>query len=136
MTYVFTQDVPISAEVYGKIATKVGREPMKGLIVHVASKTTDGKLHYFDVWESKELCDQAFLERISPATRGVLSDSGATPMSEPERQVPVAMALPPSWDEYLSSLPHKDRHELRRKRRRVARERPKWAVRRFTRWIA
>lgn len=87
MTYVFTQDVPISAEVYGKIATKVGNEPMKGLIVHVASKTTDGKLHYFDVWESKELCDQAFLERISPATRGVLSDSGATPMSEPERQV-------------------------------------------------
>lgn len=87
MTYVFTQDVPISAEVYGKIATKVGAQPMKGLIVHVASKTADGKLHYFDVWESKELCDQAFNERISPATRRVLSESGATPPSEPERQV-------------------------------------------------
>ena len=85
MTYVFTQDVPISAEVYDKIATKVGSEPMKGLIVHVASKTTDGKLHYFDVWESKELCDRAFLERISPATRRVLSDNDT--ISEPERQV-------------------------------------------------
>ncbi len=87
MTYVFTQDAPISAEVYGKIATKVGSEPMKGLIVHVASKTTDGKLHYFDVWESKELCDRAFERRISPATRRVLSDSGATPLNETERQV-------------------------------------------------
>jgi hypothetical protein len=87
VTYVFTQDVPISAEVYGKIATKVGREPIKGLLMHVASKTADGKLHYFDVWESKELCDRAFEERISPATRRVLSDSGMTPTSEAERQV-------------------------------------------------
>jgi hypothetical protein len=87
VTYVFTQDVPISAEVYGKIATKVGREPMKGLILHVASKSTDGKLHYFDVWESKELCDRAFEERISPATRRVLNESGTTPISEPERLV-------------------------------------------------
>lgn len=43
MTYVFTQDVPINAEVYGKIATNIGREPMKGLVMHVASKTADGK---------------------------------------------------------------------------------------------
>jgi hypothetical protein len=84
---VFTQDVPISAEVYGKIATKVGAQPMKGLILHVASKSTDGKLHYFDVWESKELCDRAFEERISPATLRVLDESGAAPMSQPERQV-------------------------------------------------
>ena len=87
MTYVFTQDVPISAEVYGKIATKVGAQPMNGLILHVASKSTDGKLHYFDVWESKELCDRAFEERISPATQRVLNESGATPMNEPQRQV-------------------------------------------------
>jgi hypothetical protein len=87
VTYVFTQDVPISAEVYGKIATKVGAQPMKGLILHVASKSTDGKLHYFDVWESKELCDRAFEERISPATQRVLNESGATPMNEPQRQV-------------------------------------------------
>jgi len=87
VTYVFTQDVPISAEVYGKIATKVGAQPMNGLILHVASKSTDGKLHYFDVWESKELCDRAFEERISPATQRVLNESGATPMNEPQRQV-------------------------------------------------
>ena len=87
MTYVFTQDAPISAEVYGKIATKVGKEPLKGLITHVASKSTDGKMHYFDVWESKELCDRAFDERISPATQQVLRESGATPISEPKRLV-------------------------------------------------
>jgi hypothetical protein len=87
VTYVFTQDVPISAEVYGKIATNIGREPMKGLLMHVASKTGDGKLHYFDVWESKELCDRAFEERIAPATRRVLSDSAAPPASEAGRHV-------------------------------------------------
>jgi hypothetical protein len=87
VTYVFTQDVPISAEVYGKIVTKVGREPMKGLIVHVASKTADGKLHYFDVWESKELCDQAFQERIGPATERVLSESGTPLAGGSDRQV-------------------------------------------------
>ena len=87
MTYVFTQDAPISAEVYGKIATKVGAEPMAGLILHVASKTADGKLHYFDVWESKELCDRAFEQRISPATRRVLSDTGMTATSDTERRV-------------------------------------------------
>jgi CelD/BcsL family acetyltransferase involved in cellulose biosynthesis len=40
-----------------------------------------------------------------------------------EERCPV-LALPPSWDEYLARLPGKDRHELRRKMRRVERELP------------
>jgi CelD/BcsL family acetyltransferase involved in cellulose biosynthesis len=34
------------------------------------------------------------------------------------------LCLPPNWDTYVSSLSSKDRHELRRKRRRLLREHP------------
>jgi CelD/BcsL family acetyltransferase involved in cellulose biosynthesis len=34
------------------------------------------------------------------------------------------LTLPPTWDEYLASLDSKDRHELRRKRRRLGRDHP------------
>jgi CelD/BcsL family acetyltransferase involved in cellulose biosynthesis len=45
-----------------------------------------------------------------------------------EERCPV-LALPPSWDEYLARLSGKDRHELRRKMRRVERELPGVAAR-------
>jgi CelD/BcsL family acetyltransferase involved in cellulose biosynthesis len=40
-----------------------------------------------------------------------------------EERCPV-LSLPASWDEYLARLPGKDRHELRRKMRRLDRELP------------
>jgi CelD/BcsL family acetyltransferase involved in cellulose biosynthesis len=36
----------------------------------------------------------------------------------------AVLSLPPDWDEYLASLESKDRHELRRKRRRLGRDHP------------
>lgn len=42
---------------------------------------------------------------------------------EREERCPV-LALPASWDAYLAELDGKDRHELRRKMRRLERERP------------
>jgi CelD/BcsL family acetyltransferase involved in cellulose biosynthesis len=48
---------------------------------------------------------------------------GAALRMEREDRCPV-LALPESWDAYLESLDGKDRHELRRKMRRLERERP------------
>lgn len=45
-----------------------------------------------------------------------------------EERCPV-LPLPPSWDQYLGSLPGKERHELRRKLRRLERELPGAGVR-------
>ena len=36
MVYAFTQDVPIDAEFYGRIADALGSEPMDGLLLHLA----------------------------------------------------------------------------------------------------
>jgi CelD/BcsL family acetyltransferase involved in cellulose biosynthesis len=47
---------------------------------------------------------------------------------EIEERCPV-LALPATWDEYLARLSGKDRHELRRKMRRLERELPGVAVR-------
>ncbi len=85
MAYAFTQDVPIKAEVHAKIVDQLGAEPLKGLIVHVASAMPGGTLRYTDVWESKELCDQAFEQRIHPAINSVFKDIGFKPDREPER---------------------------------------------------
>jgi CelD/BcsL family acetyltransferase involved in cellulose biosynthesis len=49
--------------------------------------------------------------------------AGLTPTVEREDRCPV-LALPKTWDEYLARLSGKDRHELRRKMRRLERELP------------
>ena len=43
--------------------------------------------------------------------------------AEPEERCPV-LSLPPTWDEYLARLSGKDRHELRRKMRKIEAELP------------
>ena len=67
MVYAFTQDVPIDAEIYGRIADALGDEPMDGLLLHLAVRNPDGGLRYIDVWESEEQCARAFDERVHPA---------------------------------------------------------------------
>jgi CelD/BcsL family acetyltransferase involved in cellulose biosynthesis len=49
--------------------------------------------------------------------------AGLTSTVEREDRCPV-LALPKTWDEYLARLSGKDRHELRRKMRRLERELP------------
>lgn len=53
---------------------------------------------------------------------------GLAAVVEREDRCPV-LALPKSWDEYLGRLSGKDRHELRRKMRRLERELPGATVR-------
>jgi hypothetical protein len=86
MAYAFTQDAPIKAEVHAKIVDRLGHAPLKGLIVRVASATPTGSLRYTEVWESKELCDQAFEQRLHPAINGVFEEMGVKPGPDPERR--------------------------------------------------
>ena len=54
---------------------------------------------------------------------GLAATCGLTATVAVEERCPV-LDLPPSWDEYLASLPSKHRHELQRKTRRLRRESP------------
>ena len=67
MVYAFTQDVPIDAEFYGRIAAALGEAPMDGLLLHLCVRNPEGGLRYIDVWESEEQCARAFDERVHPA---------------------------------------------------------------------
>jgi CelD/BcsL family acetyltransferase involved in cellulose biosynthesis len=49
-----------------------------------------------------------------------------------QEETTAVLELPPSWDAYLESLDSKERHELRRKRRRLARDLPDAVVRTTT----
>jgi len=61
------------------------------------------------------------LSRLAPS-------SGLRAVAEVEEHCPV-LALPATWDEYLARLSGKDRHELKRKMRRLERELPAVVVR-------
>jgi CelD/BcsL family acetyltransferase involved in cellulose biosynthesis len=49
-----------------------------------------------------------------------------------QEETSAVLVLPDDWDAYLAGLDSKDRHELRRKRRRLERDHPDAAVRRTT----
>jgi CelD/BcsL family acetyltransferase involved in cellulose biosynthesis len=63
--------------------------------------------------------------RLLPA---IAQGYGLRAVAQREERCPV-LALPPTWDEYLARLGGKDRHELRRKMRRLERELPGASVR-------
>lgn len=85
MVYAWTQDLPIDAEFYGRIAAALGEEPMDGLLMHLCVERPDGGLRYIDLWESQEQCERAFDERIHPAVDAAFG--GARPPAEPTREV-------------------------------------------------
>lgn len=86
MTYAFTQDVPIDAAMYKKIADGLGEEPPKGLIVHIAIERPEGGLRYIDVWETEADCDNFGEERLHPVVHALLAEIfGDETPPEPER---------------------------------------------------
>ncbi|MEE8518481.1 MAG: GNAT family N-acetyltransferase [Dehalococcoidia bacterium] len=73
--------------------------------------------------EPWRVMDLASIPQHSPTLThlpDVLRARGCTVTVETEEVVP-GVALPPTWDEFLSTLRRKDRHELRRKLRRLER---------------
>jgi hypothetical protein len=82
--YAFTQDLPITTDVYGRILEGIGAAPPSGCIVHVVQKI-DGGLRYMDVWESREACDRFLEERVHPVLQAAFNAAGATLPQEPAR---------------------------------------------------
>ena len=71
-----------------------------------------------DVWQLHAV------PAASPTVTGLPSLAAACGLEATatlEERCPV-LALPPTWDEYIASLPSKHRHELQRKTRRLRRE--------------
>lgn len=57
------------------------------------------------------------------------ADRYGFPFGLEQEETAAQLCLPPDWDTYVSALASKDRHELRRKRRRLLREYPDLVVR-------
>ena len=73
MTYAFTYDVPISAEIYARIKDGLGPGQPAGLIAHLPWRTDTG-LRYVDVWRSKD-DHEAFAEnRLHPVVHPILQE--------------------------------------------------------------
>src|ERR1700722_9211894 len=80
--YAFTQDLPITTDVYARIMEGIGTVPPSGCIVHAVLKI-DGGLRYVDIWESREACDRFLDERVHPVLQDAFNASGATLPPEP-----------------------------------------------------
>ena len=78
MPYTFVQDVPIDADVYAQIRSRLGTDAPPGLVSHVVLGR-EGGLRYVDVWESKDAW-QAFHDgRLFPVVADVLAANGVEP---------------------------------------------------------
>jgi hypothetical protein len=83
--YAFTQDLPITTDVYDRIMEGIGTVPPSGCIVHAVLKI-EGGLRYVDIWESREACNRFLAERVHPVLQAAFSAAGATlPQQEPAR---------------------------------------------------
>jgi hypothetical protein len=82
--YAFTQDLPITTDVYARIMQGVGTAPPDGCVLHAVVRI-DGGLRYIDIWESREACDRFLEERVHPVLQGAFSAAGATMPGEPVR---------------------------------------------------
>ena len=83
--YAWTQDLPIDADTYREIATRINDAEMPGLVVHIAVEQPDGTMHYIDVWESEQASDAAFAAVVHPAVYPVLMSRQVVVEGEPAR---------------------------------------------------
>jgi len=86
VTYAFSYDVPINAEIYARIKDGLGSDRPAGLIAHLAWRTESG-LRYVDVWQSKD--DYAAFEesRLHPVVHPILEEMLGFVPPEPPRTV-------------------------------------------------
>jgi hypothetical protein len=82
--YAFTQDLPITTDVYERIMEGVGPVPPAGCVVHAVVRI-DGGLRYIDIWESREACDLFLEERVHPVLQAAFGGAGAALPAEPAR---------------------------------------------------
>ena len=82
--YGFTQDLPITTDVYARIMEGIGPEPAAGCVMHAVVRI-DGGLRYIDIWESREACDLFLEQRVHPVLKAAFDAGGATLPPEPAR---------------------------------------------------
>ncbi|MGA8636128.1 MAG: hypothetical protein WB805_14950 [Candidatus Dormiibacterota bacterium] len=82
--YAFTQDLPITADVYARIMKGVGTAPPDGCVLHAVIRI-DGGLRYIDIWDSQAACDRFLEERVHPILQAAFSAAGAALPQEPDR---------------------------------------------------
>jgi len=87
-------------------------EAWRALLDHCAARPVEWDLHGIRAASATA----TMMPTLAPA-------AGLTCTVEREDRCPL-LALPATWDEYLARLSGKDRHELRRKMRRLERELP------------
>lgn len=75
MPYAYIQDVPANEHIYEQVKARLGDEPPKGLIAHLAVRR-DGGLRYVDVWETQADWARFREDRLEPAVRDVLAGMG------------------------------------------------------------
>lgn len=73
MTYAWTQDLPITLDIYHEIVADLGDQPAEGFILHVAQVLDDGHLRYLDIWESEAACERFTEERLHPVVGRALA---------------------------------------------------------------
>jgi hypothetical protein len=86
MTYAFTYEVPITAEIYARIMAGIGPERPPGLIAHLAYRTENG-LRYVDVWQAKDDFEAFEQDRLHPVVHPLLQDMLGFVPPEPPRTV-------------------------------------------------
>jgi hypothetical protein len=83
MTYAYTYDVPINADIYARIKDGLGDERPAGMIAHLAWRTESG-LRYVDVWQSKDDCEAFAASRLHPVVHPILQELLGFVPPEPE----------------------------------------------------
>ena len=79
MSYVFTQDVPITAEMYAQLRVELGDAAPVGLVAHLATANEGGGLHYVDIWQTREDFERFRDARLHPALGRFFARVGFTP---------------------------------------------------------
>ena len=73
MTYAWTQDLPITLEMYREIVADLGDQPAEGFILHVAQVLDQGHVRYLDIWDSEAACERFTEERLHPVVGRMLA---------------------------------------------------------------
>jgi len=84
MTYGFTYEVPITAEIYAQIKDGIGPEQPPGMIAHLAYRT-EGGLRYVDVWQTKDDWEAFEHGRVHPVVHPLLEEMLGFVPPEPPR---------------------------------------------------
>jgi hypothetical protein len=85
MAYAFTQDLPITSDVYQRITAALPDEPPPGMITWLAYAIEDG-VRLVQVWQSEEDYAEFVRDRLAPIVQdGFFRSSGYQP---PEREPP------------------------------------------------